>query len=83
MPRYLSEEVPENIRKAAEQADMIVNGYAFQQNADKLYVRNLNRIEKVLVLGKNDIVLITKMDDIEIQVVLRNLKRNRKFLKGS
>ena len=83
MQGYLIEEVPANIRKTAEQADMIVNGYAFQQCEDKLFVRNLNRMGKILVLGRNDTIIETNMDDIEIQVVLRILERNRKFLKES
>ena len=59
---------------------MIVNGYAFRKKEDKLFVLNLNNPEKALVLGANDDVLETSMDDIEIQVVMSYLERNRKFM---
>jgi hypothetical protein len=72
----------EKIRDAAEQADLIVNGYAFRKKEDKLFVLNLNNPEKALVLGANDEVLETSMDDIEIQVVMSYLERNRKFMEN-
>ena len=50
----------EKIRDAAEQADLIVNGYAFRKKEDKLFVLNLNNPEKALVLGANDEVLAPK-----------------------
>lgn len=72
----------EKIRDAAEQADLIVNGYAFRKKENKLFVLNLNNPEKALVLGANDEVLETSMDDIEIQVVMSYLERNRKFMEN-
>ena len=72
----------EKIRDAAEQADLIVNGYAFRKKEDKLFVLNLKNPEKALVLGANDEVLETSMDDIEIQVVMSYLERNRKFMEN-
>ena len=72
----------EKIRDAAEQADLIVNGYAFRKKEEKLFVLNLNNPEKALVLGANDEVLETSMDDIEIQVVMSYLERNRKFMEN-
>ena len=70
----------DKIHDAAARADLIVNGYAFQKKEDKLFVLNLNNPEKALVLGANDDVLETSMDDIEIQVVMSYLERNRKFM---
>ena len=70
----------DKIHDAAAQADLIVNGDAFQKKEDKLFVLNLNNPEKALVLGANDDVLETSMDDIEIQVVMSYLERNRKFM---
>lgn len=70
----------DKIYDAAAKADLIVNGYAFQKKDDKLFVLNLNNPEKALVLGANDDVLETSMDDIEIQVVMSYLERNRKFM---
>jgi len=61
---------------------MIVNGFAYRRLEDKVYVTNLNRPDKTLVLGLDDAVQSTTMDDIEIQVALKYLKRNRSFLEG-
>ena len=70
----------EKIRDAAEQADLIVNGYAFRKKEDKLFVLNLNNPEKALVLGANDEVLETSMDDIEVRIAGDYLEKNRKFM---
>ena len=58
-----------DVNKVADEADMIVNGYAFTQNKEGCRVLNLNRPDKATVLSKNGEVLETSMDDIEIQIV--------------
>ena len=68
-----------DVRKVADEADMIVNGYAFTQNKEGCRVLNLNRPDKATVLSKNGEVLETSMDDIEIQIVKLYLEKNRKF----
>lgn len=71
-----------DILKVADEADMIVNGYAFTQNEEGYRVLNLNRPDKATVFSKNGEVLETSMDDIEIQIVRFYLEKNRKFLEG-
>ena len=58
-----------DVKKVADEADMIINGYAFTQNEEGWRVLNLNRPDKAAVFSKNDEVLETSMDDIEIQIV--------------
>lgn len=69
-----------DIKKVADGADLIVNGYAFTTCDMGFKVLNLNRPEKAVVLSKSGDVLETTMDDIEISIVNNYLKRNREFM---
>ena len=69
-----------DVKKVADEADMIVNGYAFTRNQENFRVLNLNRPDRAAVFSKNGEVLETSMDDIEISIVKDYLKKNRKFM---
>lgn len=69
-----------DIEKVANEADMIVNGYAFTRCDEGFRVLNLNKVDKALVLSLDGDVLETTMDDIEIQIVKEYYKRNMQFL---
>ena len=69
-----------DVKKVADEADMIVNGYSFTQNKEGCRFLNINRPDKATVLSKNGEVLETSMDDIEIQIVKSYLEKNRKFM---
>ena len=71
-----------DVKKVADEADMIINGYAFTQNEEGWRVLNLNRPDKAAVFSKNDEVLETSMDDIEIQIVKSYLEKNGEFMEG-
>lgn len=68
------------IKKIAENADMIVSGYAFSLENDVVRVLNLNNPKKAVVLSKDGKMLETSMDDIEVQVVINYFERNKRFL---
>jgi len=69
-----------DIVQVAENADMIINGYAFTQEAERIRILNLNNPAKAVSLGKNGIVFETSMDDIEIQIVKEYLMKNKEFM---
>lgn len=69
-----------NIKNVADEADMIVNGYAFKCCKEGYRILNLNDPDKAVVLSKDKEVLETSMDEIEIQIVKDYLKKNQKFL---
>ena len=71
-----------DVKKVADEADMIVNGYAYTQNEEGCRVLNLNRPDKATVLSKTGEVLETSMDDIEIQIVKGYFEKNRQFMEG-
>lgn len=66
--------------KVADQADMIINGYAFTKENELIRILNLNNTDKSLVVDKTGKVLETSMDDIEIQIVINYLNNNQEFM---
>lgn len=66
-----------DVMEVADNADMIVNGYAYTKEKDFIKVLNLNNIEKAVVINKSGDVLETSMDDIEIQIVKTYWDRNK------
>lgn len=69
-----------NLRKVADDADMIVNGYAFNKCSHGYRVLNLNKPQNAIVFSKSGEILETTMDDIEIAIVKDYLNRNKKLL---
>ena len=65
-----------NIIEIADNADMIINGYAFTKDAESIRVLNLNNRAKAVCLDKNGKVLETSMDDIEIGIVKQYYGKN-------
>ena len=70
----------DKIREIADQADMIVNGYAFTRENDQIRILNLNNLDKALVISEDGKVLETTMDDIEIRIVLDYWNSDREFM---
>lgn len=69
-----------DILKVADAANIVVNGYAFTVNGDRVHVLNLNRPVSACVLSADGDVLETSMDDIEIAIVQDYYARNREFM---
>ena len=67
-------------KKIADTADMIINGYAFTRSDDNVRVLNLNSVGSAAVIGKDNEVIETSMDDIELDIVMNYYKRNKAFL---
>ena len=69
-----------DVKKVADEADMIVNGYAFTRENDQIRILNLNNLDKALVISADGKVLETTMDDIEIRIVLDYWNSDREFM---
>ena len=65
-----------NIQTVADNADMIINGYAFTKDDENIRVLNLNNNKKSLYFSKNGKVINTSMDDIEIGIVKHYYNKN-------
>lgn len=69
-----------DIMQVADNADMIINGYAFTQEKDRIRILNLNNPTKAVSLKKDGAVMETSMDDIEIRIVKDYLLKNMAFM---
>lgn len=65
--------------KIAENAEMIVNGYAFTSIPAGVQVVNLVR-RTACVFGDDDTVIESSMDDIEMEIVADYYHRNKKYM---
>jgi len=69
-----------DVKKIADDADMIISGYAFTQDDEKyIHVLNLNNPRCAAVL-LNDEIVSTNMDDIEMTIVKDYYERNKKYM---
>ncbi len=68
-----------DIKKIADLADMIINGYAFTKKGEYIRVLNLNCLNHAAVIYK-DRIIETNMDDIETQIVADYYENNKQFL---
>lgn len=69
-----------DIKTIADKADVIINGYAFTCDGDRIHVLNLNSPDKAVVFSVDGEVLETTMDDIELSIASRYLKQNLKYM---
>lgn len=68
-----------DIKVIADKADMIINGYAFTKDNERVRVLNLNCINHAAVI-LNDKVVETNMDDVEKEIVMDYYNRNKEFM---
>lgn len=71
-----------DIKEIADAADMIIAGYAFTKYNDGIRVLNLNNTVKSAVFNKNDKMVETTMDNMELGIVQRMLLKNKIFMEG-
>lgn len=69
-----------DVKKIADESDMIINGYAFKKDCNFIRVLNLNSTGKAVVLSENGEILETSMDDIENSIVIDYYKQNVKYM---
>lgn len=69
------------LQKIAENAKIIVNGYAFSKRDDGfISILNLDHPDCAMVISKELEIIETNMDEIEQEIVLSLAKRNFSFL---
>jgi multisubunit Na+/H+ antiporter MnhC subunit len=64
----------------AEEADMIVQGYAFIRKGKNISVLNLNKPTGAIVISEEGKMLETSMDPIEQAIVLKIWERDAEFM---
>ena len=70
----------EKIKKIADDADMIVKGYAFKRNGDFIHVFNINDGISVMVMDNDGTMIETNMDDIGQVIVKKIWKQDAKYM---
>ncbi len=68
------------IKEIADNADMIVNSYAFTRKNDTISILNLRRPECAMVISEDGKLLETNMDEIEQVIVQEIWKKDSKFM---
>ena len=68
--------------KVANNAEMIVNGYAFTKKDEGYSVLNLANPDKAMVISNDGKMLETNMEPIEQALVLSYYEKNRVLLEG-
>ena len=68
-----------SIKDVADNANMIINGYAFTRDGEYIRVLNLNCLNHAAVIYK-DKIIETNMDDIEKQIVEDYYQTNKQFM---
>ena len=69
-----------DIKTIADNADVIINGYAFTRKDDSIQVLNLNCPDKAVVFSADGEILETTMDDIELSIASRYLQQAQKYM---
>ena len=70
----------QEIEKIADEADLIVAGYAYTVRRDRVAVTNLNAPEQWCVLTIDGEVTDVHMDDETLQKVKTLYRKNKQFL---
>ncbi len=69
--------------KLADEADIIINGYAFFKHELGAQILNLNNMVNAAVFSRENEMLETTMDDIELAIVKDYLERSWKYMENN
>lgn len=70
----------EKIKELADNAEVIICGYAFSKCENGISVLNLNAPDHVAVFSNEGEMLETSMDDIELSIVRDYLEKSKKYM---
>ncbi len=73
----------EKLREIADDADMIVRGYAFTRKGDNISVLNLNNGRSAMLLSPEGKLLETNMDPIEQVIVLNIWDKDAEYMEAA
>ncbi len=69
-------------KEIADQAEVIINGYAVIKNDIGILVVNLNADNASAVFDRNDEMLETSMDDIDLAIAHDYLIKSKKYMES-
>lgn len=71
-----------DVHKIADEAEVIIDGYAVSRCGAGCRVMNLNMPDKVTVFSKDGIALETTMDDIELHIAQKHFLAAQKYMEA-
>ncbi|MBQ6554220.1 MAG: hypothetical protein IJL89_03205 [Firmicutes bacterium] len=71
------------LKKIADDADMIISGYAFKKEGEFIRVLNLNNPKAAAVLNADGEMIETNMNDIELSIVQEYYSSDKEFLEAA
>ena len=71
-----------DITKIADEADVIISGFAVKEKENGFSVYNLNNAEGVALFTTDGTVVETNMDDIELAMAKKNLLESKKYIEA-
>ncbi|MDO4545499.1 MAG: hypothetical protein Q4C25_05025 [Bacillota bacterium] len=69
-----------NMTQIADEAQLIVNGYAFTKDGSNIKVLNLHEPAKATLMMSDGEIIETSMDDIELDIIQEYYARNKKYM---
>lgn len=69
-----------NVIEVADNADVIINGYAFTKCDIGIKVLNLNNPQKAVLFSFDNDILETTMNDIELSIAKKYLISSKKYM---
>ena len=67
-------------KKIADEADVIIDGYAYIRKDQNITIVNLNREGHAALVFPSGEVVETSMDEIELAIAMNYLERARKYM---
>ena len=71
------------IEEIANNADMIINNYAFTRKDGTISILNLKHPERAMVISEDGKMLETNMDEIEQVIVLNIWKKDSEYMEAT
>jgi uncharacterized membrane protein len=70
------------LKKIADDAAMIIRGYAFSYRDGNVSVLNLNKPSRAVLISKDGKILESNTDEIEEAVILKIWNEDKEFMEG-
>ena len=72
----------DELKKIADQANMIIDGFAYTQDENMVRVLNLNNPDEACQLSNDGEMLATNMTDEVLNLATAYYLKNRKYMEG-
>ncbi len=71
-----------DLKKISDEADMIVNGFAYKKCEEGIRIFDLNDGNGAAVISNDGSLIETNMDDIEFSIAQKNYISNAKYMEA-